>query len=47
MSGVEDIKEQERVDGHVPEESEKPTLSSQEEVVFCYLFLDFCTQLIF
>ncbi|KAG2702411.1 hypothetical protein I3760_06G088300 [Carya illinoinensis] len=29
MSGVEDIKE--HLDGRVPEESEKPTLSSQEE----------------
>ncbi|XP_041007892.1 uncharacterized protein LOC121252350 [Juglans microcarpa x Juglans regia] len=33
MSGVEDIKEQERVDGHVPEESEKSTVSRQEEEV--------------
>ncbi|XP_018835419.1 uncharacterized protein LOC109002227 [Juglans regia] len=33
MSGVEDIKEQERVDGHVPKESEKSEVSRQEEEV--------------
>ena len=34
MSGVEDLKKQERVDGDVPMESEKSMPLSQAEVVF-------------
>ena len=34
MSGVEDLKEKEQVDGDMPIESEKSMPSSQEEVVF-------------
>lgn len=36
MSGMEDVKEQKRVDADVPQESEKSILSSQEEVVFIF-----------
>lgn len=36
MSGMDDVKEQERVDADVPQESEKSILSSQEEVVFIF-----------
>lgn len=34
MSGMENVKEQEQVDGNVTQEPEKPMPSSQEEVVF-------------
>ena len=36
MSGMEDVKEQEQVDGDVPQECEQSIVSSQEEVVFIF-----------